>query len=273
MIGPYGLNMIRAALSVLLFWLLWLSGKAFNKGKTVNAGFEKKHFWRFILCGFTGVALNQVLFIKGLTMTSTIHASLLMLCTPLLITILAFWVLKEKVTTIKLSGLAMGIAGAALLIMTKEKAGTASLTGDILVIINAISYTVYFILVKPLMVVYSPLHVIRWVFTFGLLFIIPFCWPQFATTDWTVFDASHYAAISFVIFCGTFLAYSFNIFGIRHLGAGITGSYIYTQPVFAAIIAVLFLSEHFTLQKIAAGILIFGGVYLVSKKKPPLIEE
>ncbi len=228
---------------------------------------------RFVLCGLTGVALNQVLFIKGLTMTSTIHASLLMLCTPLLITLLAFWVLKEKVTIIKALGLALGIGGAVLLIMTKEKSGTASLTGDLFVIINAISYTIYFIIVKPLMVVYSPLHVIRWVFTFGLVFIIPFCWPQFAATDWTAFDASHYTALAFIIVCGTFLAYSFNIYGIRHLGAGITGSYIYTQPVFAAIIATVFLHEGFTTQKIIAGLLIFGGVFLVSKKKPPTVEE
>ena len=248
-------------------------GKTANAEKTVAAGFKKEHSWRFVLCGLTGVALNQVLFIKGLTMTSTIHASLLMLCTPLLITLLAFWVLKEKVTVIKALGLALGIGGGVLLIMTKEKSGTASLTGDLFVIINAISYTVYFIIVKPLMVVYSPLHVIRWVFTFGLIFIIPFCWPQFAATHWTTFDASHYTALAFIIVCGTFLAYSFNIYGIRHLGAGITGSYIYTQPVFAAIIATVFLHEGFTTQKIIAGLLIFGGVFLVSKRKPPTVEE
>ena len=76
-----------------------------------------------------------------------------------------------------------------------------------------------------------------------------------------------------IVFCGTFLAYSFNVFGIKHLGAGITGSYIYTQPVFAAIIAILFLHEQFTWEKLLAGILIFGGVFLVSQKTPPVVEE
>lgn len=249
--------MIRVGVSLLLFWSLWVFGKT-------KASIRKEHLGRFILCGLTGVAINQMLFIKGLTMTSTIHASLLMLCTPLLITLLAFWVLREKVTIAKIFGLGMGIGGAVLLISSKEKTGTASVTGDVLIILNAIAYTCYFIIVKPLMQIYSPLHVIRWVFTFGFFMVLPFGWQQFNSVEWAGFDWSHFAALFFIVVCGTFLAYSFNIYGIRHLGAGITGSYIYTQPIFAAIIATLFLHEHFTWEKIVAGILIFSGVYLVS---------
>jgi drug/metabolite transporter (DMT)-like permease len=266
LVGPYGLNVIRVGVSLLLFWSFWLLGKT-------KAGIRKEHLPRFFLCGLTGVAINQMLFIKGLTMTSTIHASLLMLCTPLLITILAFWVLREKITVLKALGLSLGIGGAVLLILSKEKAGTATLSGDLFIVLNAIAYTIYFIIVKPLMQVYPPLHVIRWVFTFGFVMILPFGWGQFAATDWQLYDWSHFASLSFIVVCGTFLAYSFNIYGINHLGAGITGSYIYTQPIFAAIIATLFLQEQFTAEKIISGILIFTGVYLVSRKNTPVIEE
>ncbi len=200
-------------------------------------------------------------------MTSVIHASLLMLCTPLLITLFAFWILKEKLTVAKAAGLALGIGGAALLILSKEKSGVASLEGDILVILNAISYTLYFVLVKPLMQVYPPLHVVRWVFTLGFLMVIPFCWPQFSSIDWALFEWPHMVSLAFIVFCGTFLAYSFNIYGIRHLGASVTGSYIYTQPVFATVIAMFFLGEKFTVEKVIAGLLIFAAVFLVSRKK------
>ena len=108
-----------------------------------QAGIKKKHLVRFLLCGLTGVAINQTLFIKGLTMTSTIHASLLMLCTPLLITLFAFWILKEKITIAKIAGLALGISGALLLVMSKEINGTASLNGDLFIVLNAIAYTFY----------------------------------------------------------------------------------------------------------------------------------
>ena len=273
MIGPYGLNLVRVAVSLALFWLLWTAGKSMRADKTISPGIKKEHFWRFVLCGLTGVAINQMLFIKGLTMTSTIHASLLMLCTPLLITLLAFWVLKENVTIAKITGLALGIGGAVLLISTKEESGTASLWGDLLIIMNAISYTLYFILVKPLMKVYPPLHVVRWVFTFGFIMILPFCWSQFNSIDWLAFEWTHIAALTFIVFCGTFLAYLFNVYGLLHLGAGITGSYIYTQPIFVAIVAMLFLNEGFTWGKALAGLLIFTGVFLVSKKAPPIVEE
>jgi drug/metabolite transporter (DMT)-like permease len=266
LVGAYGLNIFRVGISLILFWTVWAFGKT-------PMAIRKKDIPRFILCGLTGVAINQMLFVKGLTLTSTIHASLLMLCTPLLITVFAFWVLKEKITIQKALGLALGIGGAALLIMSKEKNGSASLEGDLFILVNAMAYTVYFIIVKPLMLEYPPLQVIRWVFTFGFLMILPFGWNEFAATRWPGFDWTHYAALGMVVFCGTFLAYSFNIFGLKHLGAGITGSYIYTQPVFAAIIAALFLHESFTIEKIMAGLLIFSGVFLVSRKAPPIIEE
>lgn len=256
-VGPYGLNILRVGISLILFWLLWTAGKT-------PAGIQRKHIPRFLLCGLTGVAINQMLFIKGLTLTSTIHASLLMLCTPLLITLLAFWFLRESLTWGKGLGLLLGISGATLLILHKEPQGTASLSGDLLIVMNAIAYTFYFILVKPLMQVYHPLHVIRWVFTFGLLLILPVGWPQFAAIRWEAFDGAALAALATVVVGGTFLAYSFNIYGIRHLGAAVTGSYIYTQPIFATLIAILFLGEAFTWQKALSGALIFSGVFLVS---------
>jgi drug/metabolite transporter (DMT)-like permease len=241
-------------------------------GKT-KAGIKKEHLVRFLLCGLTGVAVNQMLFIKGLTMTSTIHASLLMLCTPLLITLLAFWILKEKITWIKAAGLALGIGGAILLILSKEKSGTSSITGDTLIILNAIAYTLYFILVKPLMNEYPPLHVVRWVFTFGFFMILPFGWMQFSAIQWPLFEWSHYLSLFSIVLFGTFLAYLFNVYGLQQLGAGVTGSYIYTQPVFTAVIAILFLNEQLIIEKLLAGLMIFTGVFLVSRKTPPVILE
>lgn len=267
LIGPYGVNILRVGISLILFWTIWLFGKT-------AIGIRKKHLPRFLLCSFTGVAANQMLFIKGLTMTSTIHASLLMLCTPLLITLFAFWVLKEKVTLFKTAGLALGIGGAVLLILSKEKAGNniASLSGDILIISNAIFYTIYFMLVKPLMKAYPPLHVIRWVFTFGFIMILPVGWMQFSSIQWSQFEVSHFTSLSFIVICGTFLAYFFTVYGLQHLGAGVTGAYIYTQPIFAAIVATLVLQEQFTLQKILSGIMIFTGVFLVSRKNVTVVE-
>jgi len=265
LVRPYAVNILRVGVSLILFWLLWTMSD-------VKPHIKRKHWGRFFLCGLMGIAINQMFFIKGITYTSAIHASLLILLTPILITVFAFTVLKEKVTVIKALGLALGIGGAVLLILSKEQSSSASdyLFGDLLIVVNAVSYTIYFIIVKPLMAVYPPLHVVRWVFTFGFLMILPFGWNEFVTIPWVKLEWSHYLSILFIVVPGTFLAYFFNIYGIQHLGAGATGSYIYTQPVFAAIIAVIFFHEQLTPAKLLAGIMIFLGVFLVSFKRGSL---
>jgi drug/metabolite transporter (DMT)-like permease len=262
LIKPIGLNVLRVGLSLVFFWLASLTEKN-------TPPLRKKDLGRFILCGLSGVAVNQMLFLKGLTLTTTVHASLLMLVTPILVTIFALWVLKEHFTIYKALGLSLGVAGAAVLVLQRQNGGNSSdmLWGDILIIINATSYSLYFILVKPLMQHYSPLHVIRWVFSFGFFMILPFGWSETIEINWSQFEWQHYASLFTIIFFGTFLAYFFNAYGIQHLGAGNTGSYIYTQPVFAVLIAMILLGERLSWDKVIAGALIFAGVFLVSRKK------
>lgn len=261
-IGPYALNIFRVGLSILLFWLIWLFGSS-------SAGIEKKDIGRFILCALTGIAINQMFFIKGLTMTTSIHAALLMLATPIVVTVFALWILGEKFTFLKRLGLSLGVGGGLLLIMQKENSGHAPnlILGDLCILINAISYSIYFILVKPLMSRYSPLHVIRWIFTIGFFMILPVALPQVKEIRWDLMDWNHIAALILVVITGTFLAYYFNAYGLQHLGAGITGAYIYTQPVLAGLIATFVLGERISVQKILSAVLIFGGVYLVSLKR------
>jgi drug/metabolite transporter (DMT)-like permease len=258
---PFGMNVIRAGVSALLFWLLFLLYPSAKK-------IERKDTPRFILCALTGIAINQMLFLKGLSLTYSIHAVLLMLTTPILITIIAAWVLKERLNIYKIAGLVLGITGAVILISSGQSSGTGEnvLLGDLLVLINAVSYTFYFILVKPLMLKYNPVQVIRLIFTYGLLMILPFGWTEFIAIEWNSFGATEYACITLVTVCGTFLAYLFNVYGIKVLGASVAGAYIYIQPVFAAVIAMIFLKESLEPYKILAAVLIFTGVFLCNKK-------
>lgn len=260
-VPPLAINLLRVGFSLILFWLLWLFAKE-------KQGIRKEHLGRFVLCGLTGVAINQVAFIKGLTLTSTVHAALLGLATPLIITLLAVWILGEKLTGAKACGLLLGIGGAGLLIASKSSTGAGAnpLLGDALVLLNAISYAAYFILVKPLMQTYSALHVVRWMFTFGMLFILPFAWTDTASIAWTDLSPGGFGALAFIVVAGTFMAYVFNAYGIRQLGAATTGSYIYTQPVFAVLLAAFFLSETLSPDKVLAAVFIFAGVYWVGKK-------
>jgi drug/metabolite transporter (DMT)-like permease len=261
-LGPYGVNLFRVAGSLLLFWMMAIVTRS-KEDKPIR----KEDWVRLALCGFTGIFLNQTLFIKGLTMTSTIHAALLMLSTPLVITGLAVFFLKEKLRLIQAIGLMLGLAGAAVLITDRTNMGADSLLGDGFILINAISYAIYFIIVKPLMQYYPPSQVVRWVFTFGAIGILPMGLPQALDLHASGMHLQQIMALITIVIFGTYFAYSLNIRGIQVLGAGVTGSYIYSQPIFATIIAILFLNDHPTPGKWLAAALIFLGVYLNSRKK------
>ncbi len=258
---PFGINVVRVGVSAVLFWFLYLL-------KPVNARIQKEDRIRLLFCAVTGIAVNQLLFLKGLSLTYSIHAALLMLITPILIVIIAAWVLKEQLGILKITGLALGISGALVLIVAKDNSGNGNdiILGDILIIINAVSYTIYFILVKPLMLKYDPIVIIRWVFTFGLLMVLPFGWTEFTQIPWEKYTLTDYSSMALIVITGTFLAYLFNVYGIKILGASIAGFYIYTQPLFATLIAMLFLKEELQLYKVVAAVLIFTGVYLANKQ-------
>lgn len=258
---PFGLNVVRVGVAVILFWILFLL-------KPVNIKIEKTDRGRLFLCALTGIAINQLFFLKGLSLTYPIHAALLLLITPILIVFIAAWLLKERLGMLKVIGLALGVSGALVLILAKDSSGNASnaLLGDIFVIVNAISYTIYFILVKPLMEKYNAIVILRWIFTIGLVLVLPFGWVEFVEIPWHQYSTVDYISMGLVVITGTFFAYLFNLYGIKILGSSIAGFYIYTQPVFAALIAMLFLNEHLATYKILAALLIFAGVYLANKQ-------
>jgi drug/metabolite transporter (DMT)-like permease len=260
--GPFGINIIRIGVSLILFWILFLF-------KPRQRFPNKKEMIVLIVCALTAIALNQMLFIKGLSLTFPIHASLLTLITPILITLFAAQVLKEKLNSKKIIGLSLGIAGALLLIGGRETGapGDNIILGDILVILSSVAYTFYFILVKPLMEKYSPVHIVRLIFTFGFFLIVPFCVGEFKEIAWQSFHLGEWALLFLIVIPGTFVAYIFNVYGIKILSASAAGAYIYSQPVFAVAISVIFLKEHFSVYKIIAALLIFAGVYLTNQKK------
>jgi drug/metabolite transporter (DMT)-like permease len=261
LVQAFGLNVVRVGVSVLLFWAMYLL-------KPVNITIDRSDKMRLFLCAVFGIAINQLMFIKGLSLTYPIHAALLLLITPILIVIIAAWVLKEKLGLLKIAGLALGISGALVLVLAKDSQGNGAnvMLGNLFIIINAISYTVYFIIVKPLMLKYNAVVVLRWIFTIGLVLVLPFGWTEFAAIPWSRYTAIDYTCMGLIVISGTFLAYLFNLYGIKTLGSSIAGFYIYTQPVFAALIAMVFLHEQLAMYKILAAVLIFSGVYLANKQ-------
>lgn len=268
LIQPKGFILIRVAVVTILFWLSYVGGKNFR------TKIDRKDWRTLILCAIFGVATNQLLFFQGLNLTSPIHASLMMLSTPILVSLFAVYALHEKLSINKIIGLILGVSGAVILVLMggKDKVATNALLGDVFVLMNATSYAIYLVIAKPLMTKYRPIIVIRWIFLLGLLVVFPFGISEFTEINWHMFSFKEYAAVAFIVICCTFFTYLWNIYALRILSPATAGAYIYLQPVFAALIAVFFYFEHLSWTKVIASIFIFAGVYFVSKRKATIAQ-
>ncbi|MCB0396604.1 MAG: DMT family transporter [Flavobacteriales bacterium] len=258
-IRPLGFVVTRTSVALILFILVSLTIR--------RSGFEWKEYGKLILCGMFGVAFNQSLFFSGLELTHEINAAIIMISSPIMVVFIGALVLKEKLTSRKLIGIVLGCTGAAFLILYGKDLTFASdtLRGDIMVFLNATSYSIYLILVKPLMKKHDPLVVIAWVFFFGSLMVLPFGWEQFTGAHWSEMGQRQWISVAYVCVGTTFLAYLFNIVALKTASPSLVSFYIYLQPFFASVIAVSMGKGHLTADKIFAAILIFIGVYLVSR--------
>ena len=264
-IGPSGFIMLRAVGATSLFWLMMLFYGEMP---------AKKDLLRLAACGMFGVAINQLFFFNGLNLTSAINSSIIITTNPILVLVIASFVLKERITSRKALGVGLGFIGAVLLIYlsAQNQDGGTSVRGDLFILINSLSYAIYLVLVKPLMSKYRPLTVIAWVFLFGMIYVIPFGWSQFQAVDWTGLSAVDFRGLGYIVIFSTFLVYLLNLFALSKVSPSVVSSFIYLQPVVAGLFSWLFFSLgtygnvnlHFSWGMLGATLLVFVGVWLVS---------
>ncbi|MCC7301575.1 MAG: EamA family transporter [Bacteroidia bacterium] len=258
---PAGLVVLRAAGASLLFWF---AGTLFVREKT-----DRKDLPRLLMLAVFGVCINQMLFLKGLDLTSPIHAAIMMITTPILVLILAALIIRERITMVKAAGVLLGFLGAAALMYSGsgDTKGVADPLGDFFVLLNATSWGLYLVLVKPLMQKYHTVTILKWVFLFGAILVLPFGVADTAV-DYSAFSRWAWGALAFIIIGTTFIAYLLNTFALKALSPSVVSAYIYLQPVLTAIIAVGLGKDHLDLGKVLSALCIFTGVYLVSVRKP-----
>jgi len=260
-IEPFGFIFIRVAFTALLFLLL----ATFIKDKRVT----RKDHSRLFLCALTGVAINQLLFFKGLDLTRPINAALMMTTNPIMVLVAASLIVGERITLLKVSGIVIGIIGACFLIVFGKVSalGNGNTIGDIMVLVNSLSFAIFLIIVKPLMTRYHTFTIMKWVFLYGILLVTPFGYHEFTTAKWAAMETPQWLAVAYVVIGVTSLAYLFNTYALGRLSSSSVSIYIYLQPVFATLFAILFGEDHLQWPHLAAAALIFAGVYMVTVKK------
>ncbi len=259
-IKPFGFIFIRVLGATALFWIASL----FVRKEKIATN----DFLRIFLASIFGIAINMLAFFKGLSMTSPINASVIMVTSPIIVLSFSTFFLNEKATLKKLAGIFIGMTGAALLIIYGQtiKFGDSEVLGNFLILVNATSYALYLILIKNLSKKYHPLTFAKWLYLFGFILIIPFGLNEFNEVNWSDIPQTAFFSIVFIVVFTTFLTYLFNLLAIRKLKPTTLSIFIYLQPVIASIYALIVGSDSINSIKIIATVLIFVGVFLVTRK-------
>lgn len=259
-VQPFAFVLMRVGGALILFWII---GTFFIKEKL-----DKKDLPRIALLALVGVACNQLLFLKGLSLTTPINASIIMISNPIVVLVLAAFILRERISTEKILGIVSGIIGALLMLSFNEhfSLGSKTAPGDLMVLINSVSWACYVVLVKPLMAKYNTFTIVKWVFLFGFIYVLPFGYAEFTRVDWVNMPAQIWRDVFFVVIGTTFFAYVLNTYALRALSPSVVSIYIYLQPFLAGLIAIfIYRSDVLDLRKLAAAAFIVFGVYLVSE--------
>ena len=256
---PFGFILFRVSLAAILFWVfsIWAPKEKI----------DRKDYPKFMLAAFFGVALNMLAFFKGLQFTTPINGSVIMVTTPIIVLILSAIILRETITKIKVFGILAGLSGALVLSIynSSASAGDHILLGNFLVLVNAASYSYYLILIKKITDKYHPYTFIKWLFLFGTLFVLPFGYRELSLVNWSSFTPYIWFSALFVVVGATFATYLLNPLALRKLSATTVSTFVYIQPIFAGIFAIIMGSDSISAVKIIAALLIFLGVYLVTK--------
>ncbi|HCT93951.1 MAG: hypothetical protein A2X19_04845 [Bacteroidetes bacterium GWE2_39_28] len=260
-INPFGLSLLRISFAFISFFILSLILKSRQR-------FSLKEHFTLMLCGLLGTTLNQMSFLGGLAKTSPVDASLIITITPILTMLFAALIIKEPITFKKAFGVLVGLSGAFLILYASYNghfAQNGSITGNLIVLISSFVFALYLVIVRPLMIKYPPVEVMKWSFFYGMLFSAPFCLKYVKMAEGA--GLTQYLQLGYALFFGTFIAYLLVSFALKLLRPTTVSMFNYVQPLIASFIAIAIGQDTMNWTKPVSAFLIFAGVFLVIRSK------
>lgn len=264
-LSPLATSSLRMCFAACAFWIASL----FIPAERVS----KKDLLLLFASSFFGIFLNQTSYIIGLSQTSPIDSSIIATSTPLLVMIIAFFALKEPITIKKSIGVFLGLTSSLYLIYYSqthpEDAPSSSLKGNLFCFLGSILYATYLVMTRNVSGRYSPVTLMKWMFLFAAICILPFTYKDLQSARiWTeIAPVDVYLRVLFVLFCATFMTYLLIPIGLKRIRPTTVGMYNYLQPLVATFVGIMVGQDHFSWDKLFTGLVIFYGVYLVTSSK------
>jgi drug/metabolite transporter (DMT)-like permease len=222
------------------------------------------------LIGFSilGVVINQTLFLTGLALTTAHAAAILITTIPIFALAAAIVLGRESPTAAKVGGIALAAAGAIVVVGGEGFSGsTKAVIGDLMIVGNSLAYALYLVCSKPAMARMSARRVIARMFGIAAIVMLPIAaWPLIHE-PWRAITPAAWGSLAFVIAGPTIAAYLMNAWALKYAESSVVAAYTYLQPVFAVILAAIFLQEQIRPIVLLAGAMIVAGVYVSGRTR------
>ncbi len=264
-VTPFVVTDLRIGGAMVLFWFT----SFFRKPEHVS----HKDLMSLFFASLLAVVFNQGCFIFGVSLSSPGDASIITTSMPLWAMILAAFILKEPVTGKKVLGIAAGAGGALLLILGSGQktdvpvSQSTAIWGDLLVLLAQFCYALYIVLYKDFVGKYSLVTIMKWMFTYSFVCILPFSAGDLMNARWSSLSFADIGGLTFIVVGATFISYMLVVVGQKNLRPTVAGMYNYIQPLVACVVAVCWGMDSFNLTKAIAVLLIFSGVYMVTSSR------
>lgn len=258
---PFAVVGFRVGGAALAFYLL----QRFRGNLQLDEG---KHYLQFAVFSFFGIALNQLLFFKGLSLTTAANTSLLAVTIPIFTIAISATIGHETLNRRKIFGIFIAAAGVIYLINPQNASfSDATTQGDILIVLNSLCYAIYVAISKNLVTHYGALKSIAWLFLFGSVVNVPIGILSLSEVNLAEVSLNGWIFTAAVVIFPTILAYYLNAFALARVEPSVVAVYIYLQPLIGFVSAVIFLGELFSFRLLFSAILVFSGVFLVTRNE------
>lgn len=257
------LAQLRMAAAAILYIAVYIAWRGVPRIRLT-----RRQWLLLALMAVTGVTVNQICYIGGLSKTSVTHTGLIQAIGPIMVLLLSAAMGTEALTSRKIAGMTISFLGVALLLVEKPVHGSgASWIGDVILIVAGGVFAYYTILTKEVAHQYDPLTLNALVFALGAIFLIPVCAVSVDHVRWSTISLHAWLGLLYMVLFGTFAAYLIYAFALERLSASNVAAFAYLQPVMAALLGIWMLGERVSLIVVIGGGLILGGVYLTERER------
>lgn len=219
---------------------------------------------RIAVAGFLGVTANQSLFLFGLRHTTAVNATILVTTVPVFTVLGSLLLGLERPSALKLGGIGLAAVGAIVLVdPLRLTLGPGEALGNLLILFGMMCYAAYFLVSQPVVARHDPVTVSAYVMLFAAIGVLPIGVPALSQVHLSGIPATTWWLVGYVVVFPTIFTYFLNLWALQRVSSGTVATFIYLQPLFAALASPWVLGEAAGARTIVAGLVIFAGLGLV----------